>query len=149
MDIFKKFSNAMNWPFNVSKSKMADKDGDGVPNAIDCNPNNPKKQESFASFAGTSFIKRPDAVTSSFKNRVNTSQAATRSIKKSPPAMTFKKEVWENDTLTEDEIEPELKPKLDVNAKDKTMLPVFNPPRYYPMFNQSKFIRKPNMAKRR
>jgi len=61
MDIFKKFANALDWPGKVKVGPMADKDGDGIPNSIDCSPNNKYKQESFASFATSSFSK-PTAV---------------------------------------------------------------------------------------
>jgi len=57
MDIFKKFANALDWPGKVKVGPMADKDKDGIPNSIDCSPNNKYKQESFASFASNSFSK--------------------------------------------------------------------------------------------
>jgi len=49
-DYFSKFGTAFDWPFNVSgRGKISDPfgdyDGDGVPNMNDCQPRNPKKQD--------------------------------------------------------------------------------------------------------
>jgi len=49
--MFKRFSKSLDWPFNLSgQGKLydpfGDYDGDGIPNMNDCDPRDPKKQDS-------------------------------------------------------------------------------------------------------